>query len=202
LRSLLQAAGEKPPYVLVGHSSGVNWVRLYAHTYPNEVAALVLIEPPILEAVPGTMIALLKAARLGIGALSRVGIVRMLGRLGWMGVLTAGSPPPAPLQAAAGWLYNDHSIQGALSEIDALPAAISEMNQRAQPGALGHIPVRVVVAEPTVNAKAGLMAGWQRILALSDRAELVMGHGSHFLHYDQPELIVECIEGAVESSRR
>ena len=44
LHALLSAAGEAGPYVLVGHSYGGLIVRLYASTYPKEVAGLVLID--------------------------------------------------------------------------------------------------------------------------------------------------------------
>jgi pimeloyl-ACP methyl ester carboxylesterase len=44
LHSLLSAAGEAGPYVLVGHSHGGLIVRLYASTYPKEVSGLVLID--------------------------------------------------------------------------------------------------------------------------------------------------------------
>jgi pimeloyl-ACP methyl ester carboxylesterase len=46
LRNLLQSAGEKPPFVLVGHSFGGYTVRVFNGKYPNEVAGLVLVESP------------------------------------------------------------------------------------------------------------------------------------------------------------
>lgn len=45
LHTLLRNAGEKPPYVLVGHSSGGTNMRIYAGHYPSEVAGMVLAEP-------------------------------------------------------------------------------------------------------------------------------------------------------------
>ena len=45
LHALLGAAGVPGPYVLVGHSMGGLFVRLYASAYPDEVAGLVLIDP-------------------------------------------------------------------------------------------------------------------------------------------------------------
>jgi pimeloyl-ACP methyl ester carboxylesterase len=44
LRALLQAAGVRPPYVLVGLSLGGTYVELYARQHPHEVAGVVLIE--------------------------------------------------------------------------------------------------------------------------------------------------------------
>jgi pimeloyl-ACP methyl ester carboxylesterase len=44
LRSLLQKAGIKGPYVLVGHSIGGLIARVYAAAYPKEVAGIVLVD--------------------------------------------------------------------------------------------------------------------------------------------------------------
>jgi len=44
LHALLEAAHEPPPYVMAGHSYGGMIVRLYASTYPAEVAGLVLVD--------------------------------------------------------------------------------------------------------------------------------------------------------------
>jgi pimeloyl-ACP methyl ester carboxylesterase len=45
LHALLSAAKESGPYVLVGHSWGGLITRLFASTYPDEVAGLVLVDP-------------------------------------------------------------------------------------------------------------------------------------------------------------
>jgi pimeloyl-ACP methyl ester carboxylesterase len=45
LHALLAAAGEKPPYVMVGASAGGLYVRLYQLDYPSEVIGLVLVDP-------------------------------------------------------------------------------------------------------------------------------------------------------------
>jgi pimeloyl-ACP methyl ester carboxylesterase len=45
LRSLLATRGVKPPYVLVGHSFGGAYMELFAKAHPDEVAALVVVDP-------------------------------------------------------------------------------------------------------------------------------------------------------------
>jgi pimeloyl-ACP methyl ester carboxylesterase len=44
LRALLGTATESDPYVIVGHSTGGLFARLYASRYPDQVAGLVLVD--------------------------------------------------------------------------------------------------------------------------------------------------------------
>lgn len=44
LRDLLRTEGLAPPYVLVGHSLGGTMVKLFAKTWPDEVAGVVLVD--------------------------------------------------------------------------------------------------------------------------------------------------------------
>jgi pimeloyl-ACP methyl ester carboxylesterase len=45
LHTALKNAGLKPPYVLVGHSGSGFTIRVFAATYPKEIAGLVFVEP-------------------------------------------------------------------------------------------------------------------------------------------------------------
>jgi len=74
LHTLLDAAGERGPIVLVGHGLGGAFARMYAARYPGEVAALV-------EVVDGSA----SGAATSPGAwawLARAGILRLTGTLG------------------------------------------------------------------------------------------------------------------------
>jgi pimeloyl-ACP methyl ester carboxylesterase len=44
LKQLLQAAGEKSPYILVGHSMGGYDIRVYSGEYPTDVVGMVLVD--------------------------------------------------------------------------------------------------------------------------------------------------------------
>ena len=44
LHTLLERAGESPPYILVAHSFGGPYMRVFTQLYPAEVAAMVLID--------------------------------------------------------------------------------------------------------------------------------------------------------------
>ena len=86
LEALLEAVGVHPPYVLVGHSMGARYVRLFTHRHPERVAGMVVVDgyneafdaaigPDKLRAfVDG------RARFYGmVGRLSRLGLVRLLG---------------------------------------------------------------------------------------------------------------------------
>jgi pimeloyl-ACP methyl ester carboxylesterase len=45
LHTALEKSGVKPPYVMVGHSFGGIYVRVFADMYPKEVVGMVLIDP-------------------------------------------------------------------------------------------------------------------------------------------------------------
>ena len=45
LHAALEKSGVKPPYVMVGHSFGGIYVRVFADMYPKEVVGIVLIDP-------------------------------------------------------------------------------------------------------------------------------------------------------------
>lgn len=51
LHALLEAAQIKPPYILVGHSMGGLHIQVYAKLYPNDVAAMVFVDPSPKELV-------------------------------------------------------------------------------------------------------------------------------------------------------
>ena len=79
LRALLGKAGERAPYVMVGHSWGGEIVRLYAMQYPAEIVGLVLIDSSHEEQVK-RFAAIAPAAPPGNG--------------GRLGVTPPSAPPP------------------------------------------------------------------------------------------------------------
>ena len=51
LHRALRNAGVQPPYILVGHSFGGPFIRIFAGLYPDEVAGLILVDPTTEEFV-------------------------------------------------------------------------------------------------------------------------------------------------------
>ncbi len=49
LHELLRRSGEKPPFILVGHSLGGSLMQRYYWRYPAEIAGIIVVDPPNLE---------------------------------------------------------------------------------------------------------------------------------------------------------
>jgi pimeloyl-ACP methyl ester carboxylesterase len=79
LHALLELAGIDPPYVLVGHSLGGIYVRVYNARYPGEVAGMALVDAthPDNWVRRGESIQALQAAATMSTVLARVGLMRL-----------------------------------------------------------------------------------------------------------------------------
>lgn len=68
LRALLEGLGIDGPHVLVGHSLGGLNIQVYAGLYPEDVAGLVLLDPPPLKWLRGERFATLREMAAGMTA--------------------------------------------------------------------------------------------------------------------------------------
>jgi pimeloyl-ACP methyl ester carboxylesterase len=78
LHALLHHADIEPPYVLVGHSFGGIYIRLFAETYPDKVAGLVFVEssvPSMIKTI-NTQPEIDRLKR--VARLKRIGLVRVM----------------------------------------------------------------------------------------------------------------------------
>jgi pimeloyl-ACP methyl ester carboxylesterase len=144
LHTLLQRAAIIGPYVLVGHSIGGLYMRVYAAQYPNEVAGLVLVDAshpdqlarsPALKAEQEGSQRMLQFAPL----LARLGIVRVSGMLEFM---ASGLPAQQQAEMIA-FLANRQQLGTMLAELAAWEIATE---QTRNTGSLGARPLVVVTA--------------------------------------------------------
>src|SRR5262249_26799207 len=94
LSALLAAAHESSPYVIVGHSFGGLYVRAFAARYPQQTAALVLLDATPPRAFTGLpsypkMYGVLRRVTALFPSLARFGIGRLV-----YGLLYGNSPNP------------------------------------------------------------------------------------------------------------
>jgi pimeloyl-ACP methyl ester carboxylesterase len=137
LHALLAKAGIAGPYVLVAHSSGGPYQRVYAATYPVDVAGMALIDPQPADAFtslpdyPGIYDSLALAG----------GLAPSLARIGLLGLIFGVGPAEATADVARS--YRD--------EIRMLPTALE---QAARVTSIGDVPLIIV------SAGTGSQRGW------------------------------------------
>ena len=137
LHTLLERADVPGPYVIVGHSSGGPYVRVFAAQYPDQVAGMVL-----LDAQPADAFSALPDYPAFYEGYRRVATLSpSLARIGLLGPMLA-LPADQSTPAAA---------RGARDEIRALPAALSQAQALTS---LGDRPLIVI------TAGSGQQAGW------------------------------------------
>jgi len=189
LHTLLQNAGIKPPYVLVGHSIGGPHVRMFAGLYPGEVAGLVFVDPTDFTQSRADQIAIWTA--LGAGEAGLLAFEK-------------GQAEQFPQQFA-------DASPGLRSEAEVailqLPKSDWE-DFRALPP-LPDVPLVVLMATkvdlpPAVKAAVGQ----QRVLHLakwavdvSDGTFVMTSRSGHYIHNSEPELVTWAIRKAVKADR-
>jgi pimeloyl-ACP methyl ester carboxylesterase len=148
LHTLLERAGVPGPYVLVGHSSGGPYVRVFAAQYPDEVAGMVL-----LDAQPADAFTALPQYP-GVYAMFRTVAVisTSLARIDLLGPLL-GLPADQSTVAVA---------RGARDEVMALPTVLTQSSALTS---LGDRPLIVVTA--VAEADPGWVAAQESLPRLS-----------------------------------
>jgi len=218
LHAMLQRAGIKPPYVLVGHSFGGLVMRMYALLYPEEVAGVVLVDPMRPEEWPpldpakqnmldrGTRLSgiAVPIARCG---LARLAVTSLLCRSGRLSNFLAGAagdggkhvlgrvkdevskmPREVWPVVAAHW-SRPGFYTGMSGHVQAVPETVREM-QDANP----IIGIPVVLLTPATSSPLSD----ECLRRIGDSVEQIMAVDSaHWIHLDEPELVIESIRGMV-----
>ncbi len=196
LRDLLRTAQVGPPYVLVGHSFGGLVVQVYASQFPDEVAGMVLVDSshPDLARRTGNL------DRMGRVAF-RLKLLAPLGIARFIIDVPSGNPESRPSSVRAmekEILATTRSIRAMASEMEGLQASL---NQAAENRATLRRKPLVVLTEGRRR-----MEFWhamqKQFTELSDNSEWQVVDGAgHFIHQDEPEIVVDAVRRAVESAR-
>jgi len=162
------------PFVLVGHSSGAQYVRIFAGRYPSEVAGVVLIDPQPAEAMTRlpmfpTFYAVFRRASALFPPLARIGVARLVSQLG-----------PDTLPPEAGRLRHIYSAspQSARSLRDEFAQLPQALEQAGAVRSLGDLPLVVVTAAR--DAQDGWLPLQDEMAVLStNSAHRVMPQATH-----------------------
>lgn len=196
LRDLLRAAQVGPPYVLVGHSLGGLVVQVYASRFPDEVAGMVLVDSshPDLARRTGRLDRMGRVA-FGLKLLAPLGIAR------FMVDVPSGNPESRPgsvRETEKELLATTRSLRAMASEMAGLRESL---NQAAEiRPRLGRKPL-VVLTEGRRR-----MEFWhamqEQFTEMSDSSEWrVVDGAGHFIHQDEPDIVVDAVRRVVESAR-
>jgi pimeloyl-ACP methyl ester carboxylesterase len=214
LHQMLDGAGIKPPYILVGHSFGGLVVRRFAQLYPEEVASVVLVDPmrcdewPPLDPTKQAMLDrglklssyAIPIAQLGLARLAVTSLLCRSGRIakrlagvagdGGKHVLgrIKGEVSKMPQEVwpivAAHWSRPGY-YAGMRSHVAAVPETVQEM-QDSEP--IRGIPVLVLTPGNSSPLSEDCL---QRI---GDNVQQVIAPASaHWIHLDEPGLVIDAI---------
>ncbi len=192
LHTLLARAGVAGPYVLVGHSYGGLIMQLYASTYPQQVAGLVLVESVHADQF--------RYPELHVGpippicqALAPFGIVRVLG----FALLPSVAEYPPTAQPAAKAQFNQTRFcQTASAEYAAWDESSAQVRAARHP--LGHLPLVVLTHGLPYLGPQG-ERDWQalqrNLAGLSSHSRYIIATRSgHFIQLEQPDLVIAAIQ--------
>jgi pimeloyl-ACP methyl ester carboxylesterase len=206
LHRLLEKAGEPGPYLLVTHSAGGLYTRYFQKVYSNEVAGMVLVEShseDLFIPLPDVFTSSQPVFQLCQQALTPVGLVRLTHLLPQFAEL---AKLPQPQQAPALARLNRADFCGtAYAETAGLQQSAEQL--RDVDGSLGSLPLVVIRAtnrpaddwpdEPT------WAAAQQKLARLSSRGSLVLAQNStHYVQLDEPQIVVQAIQTALEETAR
>jgi pimeloyl-ACP methyl ester carboxylesterase len=202
LHTLLTRAGVLGPYVLVGHSSGGLIMRLYAYTYPQQVAGLMLVDSshedqdryPELRPTGTNLLPLCQA-------LSPFGVLRALG---YLNDAVAGYPPTMQ-PAAKAQLYQTRYCQTVSDEEAAWDESLTQVRAARRP--LGSLPLVVMTRGVSGNFFQGnagkqVPLSWltlqKDLVSLSTNStQVIATRSGHFIQLDQPDLVIAAIRQAL-----
>jgi pimeloyl-ACP methyl ester carboxylesterase len=215
LHRLLNNAGEKPPYVMVGHSLGGLYVVTYTNQFPAEVAGVVLVEAahpeqgrPFRSVVPTLSNRTPPAYRLKV-------------RLAWTGIMRAdrdsssGVPHQSLRDIQVAAAYAPTSLAALLQEEDAmeetLATAAASHNLGDRPtfvltAAGPLVPSTIAALQLDVGQAAQLQNIWKQLqdeeATWSSRSQHeVIPDTGHYLQFDRPDAVIAAVNAVVERVR-
>jgi pimeloyl-ACP methyl ester carboxylesterase len=220
LDAALRAAKIDGPFVMVGHSAGGLYVRLFSDLRPHDVVGMVLVDPSV-EHQDQRFAAVFGPGQGGIGPLRT--LAERCYEAARSGLLPSKSPQlvactPKSRQQRTDRTWKEAVAQdsqpslwlSAISELDSLWTTTSDELDRGRAG-YGDMPLIVLSADgtyagdpPAVRDAADAL--WRRLhrdlAARSSRGqERLVANSSHAIMLDRPDAVIDAVREVVEAAR-
>ena len=214
LHTLLQNGGEKPPYILVGHSLGGFDMRVYNGLFPGEAVGMVLVDAAQEDQAATVSPQMKKAQESSIRSaqkksffaplLLRIGIVRLMAP----GMFAQGGIPKDQIAKS---IYLDLQPKYSEARAGEFAALAESANETRASGTLGNMPLIVLTAGKLHVDDSHLPPGitrkdvedfhkqWVedlqvREMHLSTRGkQIVVPDAGHQIHLDRPDVVIGAI---------
>jgi pimeloyl-ACP methyl ester carboxylesterase len=214
LNETLKIAGIAAPFVVVGHSAGALYVRLFADSRPRDVVGMVLVDPSV-EHQDARFAAVFGKGLGGISPLrARAAACLAAANKGALPsvdpALVACGPRPGANPAEAAQARSPGTWQTQVSELDTLFTLTSDEVDAGRQG-YGDMPLIVLTADGSyarapAAARAALDGVWSQlhaeISARSTRGSAQrVAHSSHMMIFDRPDAIAAAVEEVIAAAR-
>jgi pimeloyl-ACP methyl ester carboxylesterase len=206
LHALLDAAQIPPPYILAGHSLGGVIARRYYARFPETVAGMLLIDSSHEDQAKrlraadwrhGMTYSLRRAATLQARILSARRLAADLGLLRGFNASFAREVPAEHVAAARAISLSARHRRTAVWETLVLA------HTWGPPPSLGALPLTVLTAAREPRASRAWWPAWSQMqdeLATlsSDGRHIRAAKAGHYIHLDEPDLVVDAISDLVD----
>jgi pimeloyl-ACP methyl ester carboxylesterase len=219
LHTLLSRSGIEGPYILTGHSLGGLYTLLYARTYPEDVAGMVLLDSVHMDRFVrapqreiDSLRSIAKVMPVFYGLQTAIALTGIPALLPSGAGNTTGDSPDADQMFAAvaksslrygAGVYQEMKVLEALYE-EVRAARITSLNDipvitishSIPEGYMGFTPEEIDASEENWRAFQNELAG------LSTQGRYILADGSgHNIHLDRPEIVLESIQSVLQDAR-
>ncbi len=220
LHAALAGAGERGPFVMVGHSLGGPYIDDYVHSYPADVAGIVFVDashPDQIKAFEA-----LGLTKLAAKATQTEHLMASLTWTGWtrlpiLNLSGSGMPKAAADNSQA---FQSQSLPAVIDELESLPRTLDQAGtvRATGPHPFGDRPLVVLTAlkpnPPAVVKAMGMtdaQAAQQRRIwtglhddearwSTHSRHQLVTD-ATHYIQFDRPDVVIAAVREVVGSVR-
>jgi pimeloyl-ACP methyl ester carboxylesterase len=203
LAAVLDAAGEKPPYVMVGHAFGGAYVRIFTGQNPEDVCGMVLIDsshPDMLT----------RFAELGnqkeIPEENIRPLIWLLSHLGQPGRFKG---PRYDLPQQIYYTQQAYIPKSSLAWFDESAASPTTLAQSGMYDNFGDLPLIVISHAYSTSVQIGDQKAEDFWLELQQELTLLSKNSDfrplpdvgHYIQYERPDLVIEAIEEVITQCR-